>query len=153
MSTRAATLRLALASSVVLGAGCVRLNWRKATLEQAPPRAAIERLAPGAELTACLRELGAPNLVWEQPGGAFAMAYAWSRTRRWGLGVSAPLARHADASFDYATASDEVEGVVLWFDADWRLVRSQRGRLRDLAPTRARPASVPPRTEVSGETR
>lgn len=142
-------LRSALASAlcVGLGASCVQLAWSRATLQEPLSDAKWRSATPGSSLSDCLALLGAPYFVWEQPGGAIAIAYAWSSTSGWGFGVSAPIGRHANASFDFDALSSDTQGLALWFDSDWKLVRLQRGALRDLAeaPARARPAFVQPR--------
>jgi len=136
---------LALAAS--LSASCVQLRWEKSRLERPMPEARLNAVAPGDSLGVCLQRLGAPHLVWEQPNGAIAIAYAWSYSSGWGFGVSTPITRAIDASYNFDTLAADTQGLALWFDADWNLVRTQRGYLHDLAktPARARPNFVPPR--------
>jgi hypothetical protein len=139
---------LALALGALGLCSCVRARYQKTTLLRPIASGAETELAPGAELEACLARLGAPNFVWEQPGGAVAVAYAWSRSVGWGLGMSVTIARNADASFDYDDLSADTRGLVLWFDSSWRLQRLERGRIRDVAAPLGRPRPnwpTPPR--------
>ncbi len=142
---------LALAVSALTLCSCVRARYQKITLLRPIASAAEAELAPGTELSACLAQLGAPNYVWEQPGGAVAVAYAWSRSVGWGLGVSGTVVRNVDASFNYDDLSADTRGLVLWFDTRWRLERLERGRIRDVAAPlgRARPnLPTPPRGDA-----
>lgn len=143
---------LALALGALGLCSCVRARYQKTTLLRPIASGAETELAPGAELEACLARLGAPNFVWEQPGGAVAVAYAWSRSVGWGVGVSGTIVRNVDASFNYDDLSANTRGLVLWFDANWRLERVERGRMRELAapPLRARPSLMTPRLEELG---
>ncbi len=127
---------------------CVRGRYQKNTFLRPIAGDAEAGLAPGAELAECVARLGAPNYVWEQPGGAMAVAYAWSRSVGWGLGVSGTIVRNVDASFDFDDLSADTRGLVLWFDPTWRLERLERGRIRDVAAPLGRPRPnlpTPPR--------
>lgn len=143
---------VALALSALAASSCVRARYQKSTVLRPVPLAAHSELEPGASLRECLARLGAPNFVWEQPSGALAVAYAWSRSVGWGVGVSGTIVRNVDASFNYDDLSANTRGLVLWFDANWRLERVERGRMRELAapPLRARPSLMTPRLEELG---
>jgi hypothetical protein len=129
---------VALAAALFTAPACVRLRFEQTNLQRPLPRAVQERVAPGMALAECLELLGAPNVVWEQPDGKLALAYAWSHSFGWGFAASVDVARNANASFDFDDLSEDVYGVALFFDRDWKLVESQRGRLRELTDLRAR---------------
>lgn len=145
--------------ALVLGASslgaCVRARYQKSTFLRPIASGAEAQLEAGAELETCLARLGAPNYVWEQPSGAVAVAYAWSRSVGWGLGVSGTVVRNVDASFNYDDLSADTRGLVLWFDSNWRLERLERGRIRDVAAPLGRPRPnlpTPPRDAARGAT-
>lgn len=143
---------MALALCALATTSCVRARYQKSTLLRPIPLAAQDTLEPGTSLAHCLASLGAPNFVWEQPSGAVAVAYAWSRSTGWGVGASVSIVRNVDASFDYDDASANTRGLVLWFDPNWKLTRTERGRLRDLAAqlARPRPNLLTPRLDEAG---
>lgn len=135
--TALAAALLALAAS-----GCLRVTWRRESFHEPLPREAIESLRPGDDLARCLDALGAPLFVLEHKGEGLALAYGWRLDDRKGVRISAPMVRRLDASFDYQDRSSDLPGIVLFFDADWRLERVQRGFLRDLLPRSPRPTPV-----------
>lgn len=149
-SARAARIgAVALALGALASSSCVRARYQKSTVLRPIPLAVQSELELGANLRDCLASLGAPSFVWEQPNGAVAIAYAWSRSVGWGVGVSATIVRNVDASFDYDDLSASTRGLVLWFDSSWKLTHIERGRLRDLAAplVRPRPNLMTPRPE------
>jgi hypothetical protein len=117
----------------VLASGCLSLRWQRSTTDRPPESERLAALVPGvSDLDACLVELGAPNEVWELPGGGAALAWAWSRGRSLGASVSVPLAEHASASFDYDRADASREAHVAFFDRSFVLRELRQGRLADL---------------------
>ena len=139
MTTRAAWLALACPAL----AGCLTFNWNREAALEPPAKGALAGLQPGAgDLGASLAALGAPLYVWEQQDGA-ALAWGWYAERQRGLNVSVPISNNnATISFDYKGIDQGVRGVVLFFDAEWKLVRKSEGALAELASLarRARPA-------------
>ncbi|MBM3976093.1 MAG: hypothetical protein FJ299_03780 [Planctomycetes bacterium] len=119
--------------AALLASGCLSLRWRRSTTDRPPESERLAALVPGvSDLDACLHELGAPNEVWELPGGGTALAWAWSKSRSLGASVSIPLAEHANASFDYDRADATREAYVAFFDRSLVLRELRRGRLADL---------------------
>ena len=130
-------MRLAALSAIALAcSGCLRVAWERESRHSPVPPAALGRLEPGrVGLTECLAELGAPLWVWEhvEEGRASAvLAYGWNNQRDLGLRVSVPLYRGLTASYQYDAIDQRMRGVVLFFDADWRLTSWREGLLRDL---------------------
>ena len=126
---RAALLALALAPLLV---GCVRVSWQRESLHAPVTDEQLDALEPGTSLEECLARLGAPLLVRELPAGAFALAYGWLDDQGLGLNVSVPVTDSWSASVDYDRIRRETRGVVLFLDADQRVVVVRRGLLRDL---------------------
>ena len=111
------------------------------------PAGGLSALEPGADLQDCLDVLGAPLWVWERPvedGIGFAAAYGWFLSQDWGFDVSIPVTEWYSVSFDYGEISEDMQGVVLFFDAEGRLESFREGLLRDLTvgARRPRPALV-----------
>lgn len=79
-----------------------------------------------------LEILGAPLVVRENGDGA-VLAWGWARERGWGLRARVPV-KGARASFDYSQASRGLQGLVLFFDDQWRLTAMRRGQLADVLP-------------------
>lgn len=94
-----------------------------------------------ATLTECLAELGAPLHVWEIDTGA-ALAWYWIDKSDWGVTLSVPAGDAVDASFSYGESSEDIEGLVLFFDSDWILTQKRWGRIAAIAPTLRRPADL-----------
>jgi hypothetical protein len=96
-----------------------------------------------ADLTTCLVRLGAPNLVYEQPDDGLALAWAWLDQFGWGINASINL-RGVAISGDFDAEQRNLQGAVLFFDRELRLVDVDRGLLRDFlrAPSKRRPAAA-----------
>jgi hypothetical protein len=141
------SLRVLCALAIVAtAAGCVRFNYSWLSLYEPVEQARIDELgtelAVGAvPLQQCLDELGAPVLVWETPRG-LALAYGWKDEGSWTFHIGYVWQFVFRAQFDYTSASSDLEGLVLWFDDDLRLVTIERGRLSDLVPTERQRASA-----------
>ena len=126
--------------------GCVRFSYSWLNLHEPIEQAHIDELrqelaAGGVELQACLDELGAPVLVWQTPRG-LAIAYGWQDEGSWTIHVGYTWLFVLRAQMDYTSASANLQGLVLWFDEELRLVTLERGRLSDLVPSRRQPAST-----------
>jgi hypothetical protein len=118
--------------------GCLSVGYRRAAALEEPAPEAVSRLVEGeAELGQCLAELGAPLYVWplgdEGRDGA-AIVYGWSLRKRWAFDVSLPITRDTSASFQWAGARSGLQGLVLFFDPQWKLLRTERGSLANLLP-------------------
>jgi hypothetical protein len=116
--------------------GCVRFNYRWLNLHEPIEQAQIDRLSQAlaageVELQACLDELGAPVLVWSAPRG-IALAYGWQDKGAWTVHVGYTWQWVFRLQVDYSSAVSHLDGMVLWFDDDLRLVALERGHLRDL---------------------
>jgi len=132
-----------------LAGGCISATW--SVSRRYREVRGDDALAVGEdELAAALAALGAPLLVRENGDGA-VLAWGWSRERAWSVTADLPL-RAVDVSFRYRDALTGLEGLVLFFDRDWRLVGRQRGSLADLLPpSQARARSFDDAPEVEGE--
>jgi hypothetical protein len=137
-----------LAAALLLGASlgsCVRFRYARREVQTPIPEGVTEALRPGEDtLGSCLERLGAPLYAWEVSDFTYALAYGWDEGRDWGFHVSAPVTDAAPASVDYDNVALDLHGVVLIFDHDDLLLRSDRGYLREIAPglERRRPALV-----------
>ncbi len=134
---------LAAALACLLG-GCVTVSFGRTRGFEPVAEDVLLSLRDGnADLAACLRTLGAPNLVRELPGGGMALAWAWINSLSWGIQASVAL-RGVSLSADYDAERRDFEGAVLFFDGAQRLVKVERGMLRDFlqAPERHPAATV-----------
>ena len=111
--------------------GCISATWSVSRRQREVQGDAA--LAVGEDgLAAALERLGAPLVVRENGDGA-VLAWGWSRERAWSVTADLPL-RAVDVSFRYRDALRGLEGLVLFFDHDWRLVARRRGSLAELLP-------------------
>lgn len=154
--TPRAALAVALLSLVGL-TGCLRLRFDRSTFDRPPPPTAFDFLglpgidepgpdrgqveqssiAAGASLEDCLAELGAPLFVWARDltgEQGFAAAWGWRRVSGWGIVFSVPLGDAPSANLDYSESDRNLEGLVLFFDSEWRLERADRAFLADVLP-------------------
>lgn len=135
--------RLLVAALGLLG-GCVSVNFdRTRGLEPVSADVLLDLRESRADLTMCLRRLGAPSHVHELPDDGMALAWAWIDSLGWGIQVSVSL-RGVNLSADYDAERRDFEGAVLFFDREQRLVKVERGLLRDFLrpPDRHPPATV-----------
>lgn len=125
-------------------AGCIQLSYQKHWIDEPPPAAVVDSLQVGRDdLGSCLSRLGAPHYVWEYDGDGMALGWVYSDDSAWGLGASYSFSDYAGVSFDFDSGNLQLPGVVLWFGADLRLLRWQRGKLAALTSTlRRRSAPV-----------
>ncbi len=142
---RSSTFALSLLAVALGAASCVRVSWISSDRQTPVPDAQIAGLAPGeTSLEAALGQLGAPLFVWEADSKSYGLAFGWDEGLDWGVNVSVPVAKEFSASLDYEDTNLQLEGLVLFFDRDNRLLRIDRGLLSDLVPVREqRPADLP----------
>jgi hypothetical protein len=143
------TLRAALLLLVATGASaCVTFSLRRELVLEPVAEKQLAQLAPGdANLQSALDVLGPPLLAWELPQQETALAWGWSRTSGWALMGSVPIADQGGSlSLDYASEGSKLQGVVLMFDRDWRLISIHQGRLRALIDS----SRVRPETPTDG---
>lgn len=121
-------------------AGCVSFSFDRATVNLPPRKEALATLAPGTTtLTDALAALGAPILAWEWKGDGMALAWGWSHDAARGVTISIPIDQGNSASASYDDLTKHLRGVVLFFDADAKLVHVREGALNDFQAERARP--------------
>ncbi len=124
---------------------CVVVNWSRDSWASPTPPATVAELEAGVTtLAQVLDRLGAPLQVWEHQREGLVLAYGWRQLGGQGVRVSAPVYRGTSVSFDYTQSEQGLRGVLLFFDADWRLEKVSEGWLSDLtqAMRRASP-SIP----------
>ena len=134
---------LPVALACLLG-GCVSVSFdRVRGLEPVADEVLLDLREGKADLALCLRRLGAPSHVHELPDGGMALAWAWIDSLSWGIQISVAL-RGVNLSADYDAERRDFEGAVLFFDREQRLVKVERGLLRDFLrpPRRHPPATV-----------
>jgi hypothetical protein len=127
---------------------CVQVSWSRESHDAPLPAAADAGFTRGeTDLAECLELLGAPLWVWEHdPGGGAggaALAYGWFDERNLGFRASVEVYRGASASVDYDQIDQRMRGLVLFFDADWKLTAWREGLLRDLTREVRRPPPPP----------
>lgn len=131
--------------SAALCSSCISGNWNRESRYTPPNVAAFEALEPGVHtLAACLDELGAPLWAWEAADGQSALAWGWLATGDIGFRVSVPVTDSTSGTFTFNNIDQDMQGLVLFFDEDWKLMATRRGLLRDLTQidARTRPALV-----------
>ena len=138
---------LALLLACVPLSGCLHFRWSRDTRFEPIPEAELTRLtAHETGLAQCLTSFGAPLWVWEQPENGHdgaVLAYGWFDEHDYGMNLSVPIPREFSTSLDYSRVDRRMHGLVLFFDADWKLASWRVGLLRDLTrELRRPPASV-----------
>ena len=138
------TARVALAALALGTAGCLSGSWSRVGIQSEPDAGVYDALVVGeADLTETLDALGAPLLVQELGRGA-VMAWGWSKARNLGAALSIPVTDVFSASFSYNAITQDLYGIVCFYDPHWTLVEKRRGYLLDLLPAeRKRPQLVP----------
>jgi len=128
--------RLAPGLVLRLATGCISLTYERERKYERLPESALAALAPGkAELGLCLERLGAPLWAWEDSFGgksSAALAWGWLDQADWSVTLFVPVTDQSSLSFTWRDIDARMRGVVLFFDADWRLVGMREGMLRDL---------------------
>lgn len=137
--------RVSLLAGCLTAVSCVRVSWISADRQTPVPETHVEALVAGeTTLEQSLGQLGAPLFVWEVDSRSYGLAFGWDEAFDWGVNVSVPVGRAISASLDYQDRNLQLDGLVLFFDRENRLLRVDRGLLSDLVPTRdQRPADLP----------
>ena len=119
--------------SLALAPGCVAVRWTRDARQSPPPDQAEVVLVEGTTtLHEALATLGAPLGVYEYRQTGMALAWGWYRGDSKGLRVSVPVYQNVSASVDYTDSREGLEGMLLLFDQDLRLVSVRSGWLEDL---------------------
>ena len=139
-------MRWLLGFLLALCPGCTRFTWGHVSRFEPIEPAAVARLeAHQTELGQCLSAFGAPLWVWEQAENGktgAVLAYGWFDERDFGGRVTVPVTRGFSAYFDYEQIDQRMRGLVLFFDAAWRLTTWRVGFLRDLTRAVRRPPAA-----------
>jgi hypothetical protein len=135
---------LGLALLCLQAGACVRFGYWVRHDEEPLAKEALRELRPGQDdLGTCLHRLGAPHLVWEYAGDGAALGWVWRDSAGWEFDASYALPRVGAVRFGVDMDSDDVPGVVLWFDDQLVLERWQQGRMRTLTAALRRPRAAP----------
>ena len=142
-------LHLLLVAPLALGLGsCLQLRFQREARFEPVDELAAAALVPGeADLARCLATFGAPLWVFEVPtpdGVGAALAWGSFYQSNWGVQLSAPVTDWANASVDYDDIDESMRGLVLFFDADWKLTAKRLGLLRDLTASLRRKRPLDP---------
>lgn len=136
-----ALLVLALALST---SSCLSLHWTRDTRSESidPDWSALE---PGAaHVDDALSLLGAPLYVYEHEHTGAVLVWGRRRADDKGFNVSVPVSDQGGSlDFDYSRRTAALRGVLMVFDADWRLQLAREGLLHDLTAGRGARPSVP----------
>ena len=127
--------------------GCVNLHFERATVSEPITDSMLTKLKPGSsDVRACLTELGAPQIAFEQPSGRYALVWWWIDEFDWGFSISIPVTQGANASYRYSDIQLDQPGVLLLFDDRDVVQQIRRGRLSEFAlergATRLRPSVI-----------
>lgn len=121
---------LALASCA---SGCLSLNWTRNREPQALDPRWAELEVGTARLEDALALLGAPLFVYEHERDGAVLVWGRGLADDKGFNVSVPVSdQGGSASIDYSSLSAGLRGVLMVFDADWRLALAREGCLHDL---------------------
>lgn len=122
---------------------CLSVDWTRRRQFERPDPAAVEVLQPGeSTLGECLAQLGAPLWVTEVSRTERALSWGYRDTLDVGVRLSIPLSRGPNPSFQIDRIDSDLEGLVLFFDRDWVLLRHRTGLLNEAlveGPERRRP--------------
>lgn len=135
---RLALLGLTLGSSACISGTYGRNHRNQPLLE----RAQAEPPQSGWRLDQCLESLGAPSGVFEYQVHGLLLVYAWDHQRQWIANFSIPAGDSASASFNVSNLRRNQEGLVLWLDANWELMKWEHGYVRSLIGDEPRPATL-----------
>ena len=120
---------------------CISVSWQRASQSVVVDPSWRDLRIGETELATALERLGAPLFVYEDQ--VHGVVLVWGRTLldQNGFNFSVPVSDNASASLDYSEGQAALRGVLLLFDADWRLSLIREGYLRDLTAGRElRPA-------------
>ena len=130
---------LALAAS-----GCISLNWSRSREPQSLDPRWTEFEVGSARLEDALALLGAPLHVYENERSGAVLVWGRGLHDDKGFNVSVPVSdQGGSASFDYSRGTSGLRGVLMVFDADWRLALVREGFLHDLTAGHGARPSVP----------
>ncbi len=140
-------LRGILALAVVPGLGsCLSVDYARFNLYESLDGVEVEQLATrNADLAACLDRLGAPNLVFDADPGP-VLAWLHGEFVGWVVEGSASVAGDVPLSLTYGRRDDQLEALVVFLDADWRVERVRGGGASDFELFRGRPRLEPAAT-------
>ncbi len=120
--------------------GCVTIRYVQEGLDEPVQAGATDGLQPGeTDLAHCVDRLGAPTLAWEARDDCVALAYAWRDESGWSVKVGWQFRTGVSPSYEYGSTALHGPGVVLLFDAAWRLQQIRHGDLGDIARELAKP--------------
>jgi hypothetical protein len=123
-------------------ASCISAEFnRNSELIPINPAAMQPLIVGESTLTECLAALGAPLHVWEIDTGA-CLAWYWIDKSDWGVTLAVPASDAISANLSYGESSEDIEGLVLFFDNDWTLTSKRTGLISEIVPARRRPADL-----------
>lgn len=126
-------LGIPLLLALALAPGCVAVSWaRDARQSPPPPQTEVVLIEGSTRLHDALAMLGAPLGVYEYRQTGMALAWGWYRGDSKGLRVSVPVYEQFSASVDYTDNREGLQGMLLLFDEDLRLISIREGWLEDL---------------------
>ena len=125
-----------------LCSGCLQGDLNRDRVLQPLADHDVAGLRPLADdLTVVLERLGAPLFVREL-GDGVALAYGWLDTTNWNLEAQVPVGDAGSMQFTYNSTNEALPGVVVFLDGDLRVVRVERGLLRNLVPAEVTPRDL-----------
>lgn len=126
---------------ILVGTGCVSAEWNRSTQSEAVPVAWSELEIGTSDLSAAIERLGAPLYVYEYETHGLALVWGQNSSDENGFRLSVPVGDDGSASLQYGEGQSGLRGVLLLFDANWRLSVIREGSLQDLTAGRTlRPA-------------
>ncbi|MEZ6016354.1 MAG: hypothetical protein R3F49_14650 [Planctomycetota bacterium] len=142
MSAPRGAARLAAVALVCGLSGCLQGDYNLGRVHQPLAPADVDGLRPGVDsLSVVLARLGAPLFVREL-GEGIALAYGWLDEENWNVEAQLPLGDTGGVQFTYGNTDQQLPGVVVFIDPSLMVRRIERGVLRDLLPTKARPMTL-----------
>lgn len=125
-----------------LGGGCLQGDLNRDRVLQPLAESDVAGLRPQEDdLAVVLARLGAPLYVREL-GDGIALAYGWLDTTNWNLEAQVPVGDAGSFQFTYNSTREALPGVVVFLDANLRVVRIERGLLRNLVPAAVTPRDL-----------
>jgi hypothetical protein len=136
-------MRAAFLILAALCTSCVSGSWERRLAFEPVRTEEVAALKVGeSDISEALARLGAPLYVWEGVNQAIVLAYGYQASSGWGVRVSLPL-EQTSVSASYDDIAQRIEGWVLVFGQDDKLMVSRAGLLRDLrSESRQPPAYV-----------
>lgn len=141
-------MRALLILALSLGAcGCISMSWSRSREQQSVDPRWAELEVGSARLEDVLALLGAPLFVYEHERSGAVLVWGRGQADDKGINVSVPIGDQASADFDFSRGTSSVRGVLMVFDASWRLALAREGPLRDLTAERGVRPSFPMNTD------